>query len=69
MWTYDTASVALGDSFLLVGGYSPEMEADSDRIYEYMADIDSWRERPEKLPVAGSGIQAILVDDSIVNCQ
>ena len=51
-----------------MGGYDWEDEKKLDTILEFNVEREVWMERKEKLSFPRSEVTAILIDESIVNC-
>ena len=62
------ASVPLGDSFVIVGGYDETDFEELDTIIAYDADAAEWVVRPERLATPRSRMAAFTVPDNYFQC-
>ena len=68
---YGMGSVPYGDTFLLVGGScmsACDPNLNSRDILEYEPDSETWLKREEEMAMGRLLFDAVLVEDSIVDC-
>ena len=61
---YAGASIPYEDSFLAVGGTLSNPSVESDKIYKYEPDTESWTTLPKTLDVGRGFAVAMLVPDA-----
>ena len=63
------AVVPYGDTFLIVGGLNgPAYYNDSDEIWQFNPDDETWTVREERMSIPRAGHFAGLVDATRYNC-